>query len=54
MIYLPFADDIRSLKAKLPDGHTKISKNMLDVAKLLVTSLDLVDFDPRSFEDPSL
>lgn len=51
---MPFADDIRSLKGKLPELHTNISKNMLDVAKLLVTSLDLVDFDPRSFEDPAL
>ena len=55
MIILPYADDIVNFVGdKTVAKPMEISKQLVDVTSLLVTSLTINDFDFRSFENPSL
>ena len=53
MIFLPYSDDIRGLE-KVKQDTTTISRELLNISKILVNALTINDFDCANFEDPSL
>jgi hypothetical protein len=53
MIFLPYADDIRGLDAVKPEGR-EVSRELLNIGKILVNALTINEFDCANFEDPSI
>ena len=53
MIFLPYADDIRGLDTVKKEGH-EVSRELLNITKILVNALTLNEFDCANFEDPSI
>jgi len=53
MVFLPYADDIRGLDSVKSEGR-EVSRELLNIGKILVNALTISDFDCTNFEDPSI
>lgn len=53
MVFLPYSDDIRSLDTVKTEANP-VSRELLNISKIMVNALTINDFDCANFEDPTL